>query len=506
MPEPEPSFWLLDVRRPGSERRLDLQVDAGAVTAVVDHGAGSPSPDRPVIDADGRWVIPGLWDGHVHTNQYAIQQSRIDLSAATSAAHAVQLVADALAGSYGRQRPADEPVVGARFQDGLWPDRPHKRLLDERFGELPVILVAHDLHCGWVSSAALALMGHAEHPTGVLTETVWMDAMSRIRQPSPERADALVKETMAGAVARGLTGIRELEFSDNLTDWQRRFDTGGPRLRVVCGIRDRQLTREITRGLRDGEALPGTDGLITMGPVKVFVDGSLNTRTALCHHSYPGGDDHGEMVLDHDGLVAIMNDAARHGLTMAVHAIGDAANSIALDCFEQTGISGRIEHAQLLTEADLPRFAELGVIASVQPWHAIDDWQVADHYWADQTDRAFPLSSLVAAGATIEFGSDAPVAPLDPWRTIAAAVDRASLIGREWHPESQISIADALRFSTRGREVVRAGDLADLVLLDCDPYTLSGPELITIGVHATAVAGRWLHGPAEFQSWQATNS
>jgi predicted amidohydrolase YtcJ len=252
--------------------------------------------------------------------------------------------------------------------------------------------------------------------------------------------------------------------------------------------------------MRAGVALPGADGLITLGPVKVFVDGSLNTRTALCHDPYPGGDHHGETVLDHAGLIAIMDTAAAYGLGMAVHAIGDRANTIALDCFQQTGLDGRIEHAQLLADADLPRFPRLGVVAGMQPWHAIDDWPVADHYWHGRTDRAFPFAALLRSGAVVEFGSDAPVAPLDPWRAIAAAVDRTTLIGHPWHPEQELTTEDAIACSTRSRGRLRIGDPADLVLLDADPVGLSGTDLITIGVHATAVAGRWLHGPADVRS------
>lgn len=489
------SFWLLDARRPGTDRRLDLLIDNGTVTAVDDHDVGVRA-DRQIVDADGRWIIPGLWDGHVHTSQFAIQQSRVDLSGATSAVHAAQLVSDALAGPYGAARPADEPVVGARFQDGLWPDVADKRVLDERFGDLPVIMVSHDLHSGWSSSAALQLMGFADHPTGVLTETEWMDALARIPQPSgTARVDALVEQAIRTGLSRGLVGIRELEFSDNLTDWHRRHTAGGAPIRVVCGIREPQLGTDATRGLVDGEALPGGAGLLTMGPVKVFVDGALNSRTALCHQPYPGTDNRGEQVLDRDRLTMIMKEAERQGLTMAVHAIGDLANTIALDCFARTGVSGRIEHAQLLAPDDLPRFAQLGVTASLQPWHAIDDWQIADRHWPGWTGRSFPLAELVESGATVELGSDAPVAPMDPWRTIAAAVDRAGLIGQPWHPETQIPIADAIACSTLGRGTVTAGQPADLVLLDADPYTLTAPELIDIDVYATAVAGRWLFGP-----------
>ncbi|HEY9290794.1 MAG TPA: amidohydrolase family protein, partial [Microlunatus sp.] len=398
----EHGFWLLEVRRPGTTEPFDVRIVDGRVAEVADHERRRRDA-MPSYRADGRWLIPGLYDGHVHATQYAIQQGRIDVSAATSAVDAARLVRAAL-DLEPALRVDGEPVIAAGFRDGFWPEPPTKQLLDDEFGTQPVIIISGDLHCGWASSAGMALMGHHDHPTGVLKEKVWMDALAELPQPSAERTDAWVQTALAAAVARGITGLRDFEFADNLTVWQRRHSAGGLPIRVDCGVMAPMVSERTTRGLKTGEPLPGTDGLITMGPVKVFVDGSLNTRTALCHDPYPGGDGVGEAVLDHDALIAIMTDVETHGLQIAVHAIGDRANTIALDCFARTGIEGRIEHAQLVADADLHRFADLGVIASVQPWHAIDDWRVADHYWPGRTGRSFPYGALARAGAKIEFG------------------------------------------------------------------------------------------------------
>jgi predicted amidohydrolase YtcJ len=159
-----------------------------------------------------------------------------------------------------------------------------------------------------------------------------------------------------------------------------------------------------------------------------------------------------------------------------------------LDVFERLGIPGTIEHAQLVTAGDVTRFGTLGVTASVQPEHAMDDRDVADHHWAGRTDGAFPYRSLHDAGATLHLGSDAPVAPLDPWIAMAAAVFRAR-DGREpWHPEQRLPIDVALAASTRSRMAV--GEVADLAVLDADPTTCSEPELRAMPVTATMVAGR----------------
>jgi len=178
------------------------------------------------------------------------------------------------------------------------------------------------------------------------------------------------------------------------------------------------------------------------------------------------------------------------GLVPAVHAIGDAAVTEVLDAFEATGARGSMEHAQLVRPTDVPRFARLGVVASVQPEHAMDDRDEADAYWAGRTGQAFALEALVASGATVRLGSDAPVAPLDPWASMAAAVTR-SRDGREpWHPEQRIPASVAHVASTDGRGALALGDVADLVVTELDPLSADGEQLRAMPVSATFVGGR----------------
>jgi predicted amidohydrolase YtcJ len=178
-----------------------------------------------------------------------------------------------------------------------------------------------------------------------------------------------------------------------------------------------------------------------------------------------------------------MRRGAEAGIIPTVHAIGDHANTLALDAFEELGIQGSIEHAQLLAESDFPRFAALGVAASVQPEHAMDDRDVADRFWPGRTGRLYAFRSLLDAGATLLLGSDAPVAPLDPWVAISAAVTRER-DGREpWHPEQRITAAEALTASTRS--TVAVGQPADLVITDLDPLTATGDDLRRMPVERT---------------------
>jgi predicted amidohydrolase YtcJ len=197
------------------------------------------------------------------------------------------------------------------------------------------------------------------------------------------------------------------------------------------------------------------------------------------------------LTLPYDRLVVLMRRAIAHGIETAIHAIGDHANQLVLDAFEATGARGSVEHAQLVSAADFARFARLGVVASIQPEHLVDDRDVADHFWPGRTGRAFAYDSLRRAGAELALGSDAPVAPLDPWITMASAVHRTK-DGREpWHPEQSIPYAAALTASTRGRPRVRAWDPADLVIVDRDPATASADELRTMPVCGTLLGGRW---------------
>lgn len=488
--------------RPAFDDRLvDILVRGGRVEEVAPArrsgyrgGSGAGAAER--VDLDGRTVLPGLWDKHVHLTQWALVRRRLDLSGVRSAAQAVALVRDRLA----ERRPdPGTALVGFGFRDGLWPDVPTAALLDEVAGDVPVVLVSGDLHCAWLSTAGLRFVGVGSHPSGVLRESEWLPLSAVVDRAPDHLADAWVADAAAAAAERGVVGVVDLEITDNLTAWRRRFDAGFDALRVRAGVWTPWLDGVLAEGLRTGDVLPGTGGLLEQGPFKVVTDGSLNTRTAYCHDPYPGlagPEAHGILNVPPEELVPLMRRADAGGLACAIHAIGDHANTLALDAFAATGARGSVEHAQLLDPADLARFAELGVVASVQPEHAMDDRDIADRHWAGRTDRAFAFGALDDAGAVLALGSDAPVAVLDPWVAVAAAVSRTR-DGREpWHPEQRIGLRTALAASTDGRGLVpTVGAPADLVVLDADPLVV-GPDAATLRempVAGTLLAGRWTH-------------
>ena len=484
---------LAGVRLPGAAEPVDVHLASGRVAAIEPAGSTRPTGARRV-DLDGGFLVPGLYDRHVHFSQWAMVSRRIDLAGADSAAAAGAIVAAAV----DRGEPE---VIGFGYRDGLWPDAPTRAILDAVSGDVPVVLVAADLHACWLNTAAARRhgVGEAAGESGVLREDDCFRLVRELDDVADEVLDAWVADAADRAAARGVVGITDYEMRWNRDDWVRRAAGGIRSLRVSFGVYTQHLERAIDEGLRTGDAVPGAGGLVTVGGCKVITDGSLNTRTAWCFDAYPGlgPDEHpyGLATVPYEELVPLMRRAHDAGLTPAVHAIGDRANARVLDAFEAIGCAGSIEHAQLLRHEDLARFASLGVVASVQPEHAMDDRDVADRYWAGRTDRAFMLAELAAAGVELALGSDAPVAPLDPWIAIAAAVGRTR-DGREpWHPEQAIEAGAALAASTGGRGAsVRVGAPADLAVVEHDPLAASVADLRRMPVTATLLAGRFTHG------------
>jgi len=481
---------------PSAPGLVDVAVADGRIMAVAPHLTTAGADD--VVDLEGRWLMPGLWDAHVHMSQWALDRQRVDVGHARSASEAAAIMAE-------HARLAAPPpgivLVGRGFRDGLWPDQPSAALLDaalEREGvgrDVAVVVVSGDLHAAWFSTAALVLLGGAGHPTGVMRETEWMGRMGAIDAVSPEVLDAWVDDAAAVAAARGVVGLVDFEIADNLSTWTRRIAGGQRSLRVEAGVWREYLDRAVALELATGDEITGTDGLLRLGALKIISDGSLNTRTAYCADPYPdrrGEGAYGTLNTPKGELTTLLAYARGKGIAAAVHAIGDRAVALALDAFEASGARGSIEHAQLVGAADAARMARLGLIASVQPEHAMDDRDVADTHWAGRTADAFPYGTLARAGVRLALGSDAPVAPLDPWAAIAAAVYR-SRDGREpWHPEQRIDLDTALAASVRSR--IAVGEVADVVVLDADPYAAATPEeLRAVPVAATLLAGRWTH-------------
>ena len=467
---------------PGWAGPVDLVVEQGAVQNI------GHDLDKPLgieeYDADGRWLIPGLWDHHVHLAQWTARGQRLDLAGSESPAHVVARVRDHLS-----QHPG--PLVGYGHRLGMWRTEPTVAALDTVAPDVPVVLIAGDAHHAWLNSRALERLGLAPRD-GVVAENEWYDAYARIDLVvEPDVSPAAYRRTLDRAAALGITGIVDLERGQVPADWEPRE----PPVRVRVATYADGLEATIAAGLRTRDRLPGSPELITMGPLKIISDGSLNTRTAWCCDEYADGSGAGAPNQSSAELAGLLDLAHSHGLEVATHAIGDLALREALSAYGVTGAGGSIEHAQLVSREAVPEMARLGLRASVQPAHLLDDRDVTELIWPDRAERCFAFRWMLDDGVQVAFGSDAPVSPLDPWLAIAAAVHRSDDERPPWHPEQALTAREALAASVDGRGSVHAGMPADLVLLDADPLAehpdtaSAGLALRTMPVALTLVGG-----------------
>ncbi len=476
---------------------VDVHVHDDRVVAV------GPALDRPAgveeINAEGRWLLPGLWDQHVHLGQWTQASQRVDASGVRSAQDAVALVAERVAEQPGR------PVIAWGHRPGGWAHECSVAELDEVSGVTPVVLIAGDGHHGWLNSAALAALGLGARDE-VVRENEWFAAYELLSRLVGEdgTAPAAYRATLEAAAARGVVGVVDFEFTGGVDDWVERWHAGCDLLRVRVATYADRLEEVVEARLRTGAPLTGDDDRLTMGPLKIISDGSLNTRTAWCCEPYADGAllEHptGAANLTAAELTALHARAHMSGLEVATHAIGDAAVTAALDAYAATGARGSIEHAQLVDRSDVRRLAELGLRASVQPGHLLDDRDLTEMIWPGRGERCFAFRWMLDDGVRLGFGSDAPVSPLDPWLAMSAAVHRSADDRPAWHPEQGLTVREALAASVDEQPMVGVGSRADLVLVDRDP--LAGGEdpasvaraLREMPVALTVVAGRVAHG------------
>ncbi len=480
-------------RAPGhGDRPVDVRVQDGRVIEVgrdLDHPAGIVE-----YDAAGRWLIPGLWDHHVHLGQWTQASERLDLTAVRSPDEALGLVTARL-----RERP-EEPLIGWGHRSALWTRPVGPVDLDAVAGARPVVLISGDGHHAWLNTAALDALGLGRRE-GVVEEAEWFDAYGRLALltgPGSTSSEAYLR-TMRAAAALGVVGVTDFEFAGAVDDWSRR--AGSLALRVRVATYADTLDDFVGAGLRTGDTLPGCDERITMGPLKIISDGSLNTRTAWCCAPYADSAEAGAPNLTPTELRSLLARATGNGLEVATHAIGDAAVHEALEAYAATGAAGSIEHAQLMLRDDLPRLAGLGLRASVQPAHLLDDRDVTEQCWPDRADRCFMFRGLIDAGVSVALGSDAPVSKLDPWLAMAAAVHRSADARPAWHGEQALTPQEALACSVDGQTTVHAGAVADLALLEADPFAGGDGVEAAAALRSMHVAATWVGGRLVHEAW-----
>jgi predicted amidohydrolase YtcJ len=504
----------------GVVRTLDRSMPAARAVAIAGdriagavgtHETALATPD--VVDLGGRCVVPGFTDSHVHFPTWSIAQRQVRLEGAATIEEALERVGSAV-----RDVQPGRWLRGLGWRSGDWSPatEPTREQLDAVTGDVPTALMARDYHSLWLNSAGLsradgnlAVAGGVVEvddrgePTGVLREeSAWHFRDVYIATPDDEYVEAM-RAGMRLANSRGVTCVHDKDgWLGALRLFQRLREETGLTLRVWQSLPHAMLDELESIDFRSGLG----DDFLRAGYLKAFMDGTLGSQTARML------DGSGVEITSRAELEEIVRRGAAIGWPVAVHAIGDRANRDALDAFEATreewaprGLRQRIEHAQCLTPEDLPRFAALGVAASVQFSHAPSDRDLADRFWAGKTDGAYAFRSLLESGAVVANGSDAPIEELEPLAGIRAGVERTIDERPAWHPEQTIDVEQALEATCvtpawlsgdeRRRGKLLPGYLADLVVLSTDPLEdLDGCEVV-----ATMVGGRWAHNPPPWE-------
>jgi predicted amidohydrolase YtcJ len=485
------------------------------------------SHNAQMIDLHGRCVIPGLIDAHLHAEWIALGLKDIDAEAPTLD-ELLRRVEERAAIT-----PKNQWIRGHGWNQNIWGGAfPTKADLDRVAPEHPVYLTAKSGHAGWANSIALKLAGITAstpnpingeivrdeaasaggEPTGIFLENA-MDLVTKIIPQVSAQTLAQAFRDMLPLMQRvGLTGVHDFDGARALQAWQILKENGELNLRVSKTIPVSLLAHAIALGLRSGFG----DDWLRINSVKAFADGALGPQTALMIDPYEGSPtNRGMVVTDKEELIENVRKASAAGLSSTIHAIGDKANHDVLDVFAavraeetNTRLRHRIEHVQLLHPDDFARLAQLNVIASMQPIHATSDMLIADKYWGStRSAGAYAWRTQLKAGATLAFGSDAPVESFNPFWGIHAAVTRRRIDGSPqpdgWYPDQRLSVDEAVRGFTLGaayasyeehrKGSLTAGKLADLIVLDRDIFTVEPMAIADTQVLATLIDGRFVH-------------
>jgi predicted amidohydrolase YtcJ len=479
------------------------------VGRMSDYGPGGPDA---AYDLGGCLVLPGLVDCHLHLVGYGHSLIRIDLSDTTSMEQGLLRIAKFVSrlpeGSWLRGRGWDKQ----RWGMDEFPDR---YMLDRASPRNPVALWSRDGHLIWANSAAIRASAVEDpavrveggeidrdqkgRPTGIFREHA-ADLITRHSGGEDEHTTCrAIGEASAKLRDYGLTGIHTSESEERYEMLGTALERGLVNLNIF-----RMLETDDPSRVDAIAALPGVDC------VKVLVDGALGSQTASMFEPYCGTGNVGVIAVPRDRLRAIVEKAVSHNLALAVHAIGDRANRQVLDVYQEIAPLRegkipvlRLEHAQLLHPDDIPRFGEIGVIASMQPIHLVSETRVADRYWGERSRGAYAWGSIRRGGGILAFGSDAPIEEPDPLKGIHAAVTRSDPREKDpqpWYPEECIDIWQAVDAYTLGAAeasgtagrtgAVTTGYRADLTILTRNILCPEHPDaILEAGIAGTVVAG-----------------
>jgi predicted amidohydrolase YtcJ len=474
-------------------------------------------------DMGGKIILPGLIDSHLHLQHYALSLQKIDCETDTldeCLRHVQERVHSTQPGEW---------VLGHGWNQNNWSAWPSVADLDEIAPDNPVYLTAKSLHAGWANSVALKaarLTSNSPDPangqlqrddrgelTGVLFETAMELVNAAIPEPSVESLADAIEDAQANLWRMGLTGVHDFDRRACFMALQGLHAECKLKLRIIKSIPLDDLDHAVELGLRTGFG----DDWLRIGSVKAFMDGALGPRTAAMFQPYLNEpENRGILNMDAEELFEAGQQAVGVGLSLAVHAIGDRANHEVLDAFEQLRrferdqglppLRHRIEHVQILHPDDAGRLAELDIIASMQPLHATSDMTMADQFWGQRAALSYAWDTQLQKGANLAFGSDAPVESPNPFLGLHAAITRQRADGSPgpegWYPEQRLSIQQAIAGYTLGAAYAASlearsgklapGYLADLILLEQDPFVAPPADLLEMAPLGTMVGGEWV--------------
>jgi predicted amidohydrolase YtcJ len=502
-----------------------VAITGDTISAVGDSAeiAALAGPETKVLANGQAMVTPGFMDGHLHFLDGGFQLASVDLRPADAKAEFIERVA-----AFVSERKPGEWIVGGDWDHERWPGTPlpRKDWIDSVTPDNPVLLYRLDGHMGLANSAALRLAGVTKEtkdipggvivrdpktgePTGVLKDEAMGPVQAVIPEPTDEQRDAALRRALEHAASHGVTAFAHVSVPlAELGAYLRAKRAGTLTARAAL-----YFPIESWKQVADSvERLGRGDDWVWIGGVKGYMDGSLGSTTAFFYQPYDDDPStSGILTTSEDSMRAWIGAADSAGLQVVVHAIGERANGLLLQIFDSVSRAHgtrdrrfRVEHAQHLRREDIERFADLGVVASMQPYHAIDDGRWAEkRIGPERIKTTYAFRSLLDDDAVLAFGSDWTVAPIEPLLGIYAAVTRRTIDGknpRGWVPEEKITVEEALRAYTAGnaygvfaedrRGRIAPGYLADLVLLDRDLTRVPPEELDQAAVKATIVGGR----------------